>query len=85
MNGKIKITWDVAKWIIGVIFAAGVMYASFGRDYETKDHADGTFVKKEIYAKDMEYNKLDHDRIIKGQDNIIDKLDRLDKKMDRRK
>jgi hypothetical protein len=83
MSKGIKITWDILKYLLGIAFAAGMAYAAI--NYESKSHADTTFVKKEVYQKDIEYNRMDHDRIIKSQDVILEKLDRMDRKMDRKK
>lgn len=68
-----QMLFEILKWLITLVFiAAGIFY---GTIFETKTHADDTFVKKEVQA---EVNK-NRDRQI---DNIMSALGRIEIKID---
>jgi hypothetical protein len=74
MSGKIKLTFDVLKWIVIAAFMAGGVWASI--KFESKDHSDSTYVKKELYQNEIEHNREDHDRMFKQLDRIENKIDK---------
>jgi len=73
-KSKLALTFDIIKWLVGIAFlAAGIFYAAI---FETKSHANDTFVKKEVQE---EVNKKRD-----GQFGSLEKtLERIENKIDR--
>ena len=47
--------FDLIKWILGVAFGAGLFWGA--TTYETKAHAEETYVKKELFVEFQKNNE----------------------------
>jgi hypothetical protein len=56
---KQQITFDFVKWIVAIAFGAGMVYGT--TKFESQDHAEKTYVKKELFEEFQKSNKESHD------------------------
>lgn len=70
-NPTVKLSFELIKWIITVAFGAALIYSTV--IYETKDHSDIIYLKKEVFFEIQSTNQRSLERIENKLDKLIEK------------